>query len=291
MPVGAAVGALLALAALTACGSSSGGGGKSASSSGTPSPSGSVIVKPSANAGRWSLSRMGHAHPIGHPGVSHTPPPTPSNARVGALFSHDASGDHFCTASVVDSPGGSVIITAGHCINTGPDGGYKSDLAFVPGYRAGQTPNGTWTIRKMFVDTHWADSRDPDYDYGFAVLNKLDGHDIETVLGANRFGYDEGFGKGVKITGYPASADYPISCVNRTTKFQAHQMKVDCTGYSGGTSGSPWLSNFDPATRTGEVIGVIGGYKGGGDTDDTSYSSYFDKSTKALYDEAVAAGG
>ena len=37
--------------------------------------------------------------------------------RVGALFEHDAGGGHFCTASVVASPGKDLLITAAHCIN------------------------------------------------------------------------------------------------------------------------------------------------------------------------------
>jgi hypothetical protein len=39
--------------------------------------------------------------------------------RVGALFEHGPSGNHFCTASVVSSPGLNLLITAAHCINGG----------------------------------------------------------------------------------------------------------------------------------------------------------------------------
>ena len=34
--------------------------------------------------------------------------------RVGALFEHNASGNHFCTASVVVSPDKDLLITAAH---------------------------------------------------------------------------------------------------------------------------------------------------------------------------------
>jgi hypothetical protein len=108
------------------------------------------------------------------------------------------------------------------------------------------------------------------------------------VLGSNAFGWNEGFGQLVRITGYPASEDAPISCHNRTQKHSSTQMRIDCTGYTGGTSGSPWLADFHPATGTGTVVGVIGGYQQGGDTADTSYSAYFDNDIKALYDKAVA---
>lgn len=272
------------LAIVSGCSSGSSPEEKVAASA-SPSPAAS-------HPDEWTASRMEGARPLHRqPGVSRTPPPTESNARVGAVFGHDGTGDHFCTGSVVDSPGKSIVITAAHCIHAGKGGGYQTDLAFVPGYRNGQSPNGIWPVSKMLVDDHWAQSSDPDYDVGFVIIGKLGGRRIADVLGANRFGYNAGYDKHVRITGYPSSGEDPISCVNKATKFQADQMKVDCTGYSGGTSGSPWLANFDRATHTGDVIGVIGGYQAGGDTDDTSYSPYFNDAIKALYDKAVGAGG
>lgn len=285
-----AITVLAALATVSGCSSDT-----APEAGGPASPSSSPSLSPFPAASQppqWTVGRMQSAHPFRHQlGVSHTPPPTETNARVGAVFSHDGSGDHFCTGSIVDSPGKSIVITAAHCVHSGKDGDYKTDLTFVPGYRNGQSPNGIWPVSKMVVDDHWAQSSDPDYDVGFVILDKVGGKRIADILGANRFGYNTGFDKHVQITGYPSSGDSPISCVNRTTRFQTDQMKVDCTGYSGGTSGSPWLTDFDRVTHTGEVIGVIGGYQAGGDTDDTSYSPYFNDAIKALYDKAVKEGG
>jgi hypothetical protein len=64
-------------------------------------------------------------------------------------------------------------------------------------------------------------------------------------------------------------------------------MKFSCGGYAPGTSGSPWVVHVNPRKRTGEIVGVIGGYQLGGDTDAVSYSSYFDDDIKRLYDRAV----
>jgi len=58
--------------------------------------------------------------------------PPAGTAAVGALFTMSGSQlrTHFCTASVVDSPAGDVIVTAAHCVkgysDTSPAG-----LAFV----------------------------------------------------------------------------------------------------------------------------------------------------------------
>jgi hypothetical protein len=46
--------------------------------------------------------------------------------------------------------------------------------------------------------------------------------------------------------------------------------------------------HVNPRKRTGEIVGVIGGYELGGDTDSVSYSSYFDDDVKSLYDRAVS---
>ena len=89
--------------------------------------------------------------------------------RVGALFEHCASGNHFCTASVVASPGHDLLITAAHCIHGGKGGGYKSDIVFIPGYVDGSTPYGMWTPSKLLVDPRRAQSSDPDLDVGYDI--------------------------------------------------------------------------------------------------------------------------
>lgn len=246
----------------------------------------------STGASPWSSVRLARAKALGHhPGVSRTARPTLANSRVGALFAHDTSGDHFCTASVVASPGKSLLITAAHCVHGGGGGSYHSDIVFVPAYRDGRTPDGIWQPADIVVDPRWTDSGDPDLDVAFIVLKPLNGKHIADVLGTNRLGTNQGFSHIVRITGYPDGGNEPITCGNRTTQQNAHQMRISCTGYSGGTSGSPWLTRLDPAGHNGDIIGVIGGYQRGGDTDDVSYSPYFDEDIHKLYEQATGHGG
>ncbi|HEX3782916.1 MAG TPA: hypothetical protein VHX38_24890 [Pseudonocardiaceae bacterium] len=74
----------------------------------------------------------------------------------------------------------------------------------------------------------------------------------------------------------------------RTRSFQAmpSQQQFNCNGYPDGTSGGPWLIDYDPHTGSGTVIGDIGGYETGGDYDYTSYSPYYDTSILKLYLQA-----
>jgi hypothetical protein len=69
-----------------------------------------------------------------------------------------------------------------------------------------------------------------------------------------------------------------------------NQLEFDCDGYTDGTSGGPFLSDVDPATGQGLVIGVIGGYQQGGDVPQVSYSAVLGANAAALYEQAVAGG-
>src|SRR5271166_4151738 len=245
----------------------------------------------------WNRARLVGALPfgIGHgrvprPGQSASShPAAPGSAlRVGALFEHDASGNHFCTASVVSSPGKDLLITAAHCIHGGKGSGYRSDIVFIPDYRAGQEPFGVWTPAHLLVAPQWANSSDPDFDVGFVVLQPYNGENIQQVLGANRLGTDTGYRYLVHVTGYPDSADAPITCVNGTSRQSVTQLRFECDGYTGGTSGSPWVTRFNVLSRTGTIVGVIGGYQEGGDTPSVSYSPRLGPGIQQLYQQAAA---
>jgi V8-like Glu-specific endopeptidase len=222
------------------------------------------------------------------PGASPNAHTSLQATRVGALFLRVGSDDHFCTASVVSSPDRDLLITAAHCIDGGDGSGYRSDLVFIPGYRDGEAPYGIWTPARLLVAPGWAKSADPDLDVGFVVLEPRDGENIEQVLGANTLAFNPGYRNLVRVTGYPQSSDEPITCRNWTAEQSASQLEFSCGGFTGGTSGSPWITHFDSATETGHIVGVIGGYQQGGDTASVSYSAYLGTAIRQLYDEAIA---
>ena len=272
-----ALAAVIAVAAISGCSSA---------------PTGHPLGAAGGIPAYWTRSRLLGATPWREPGYrpgrSANAHPARLSPRVGALFEHDASGNHFCTASVVTSPGRDLLITAAHCINGGKGGGYRQDLVFIPGYRDGQAPYGIWTPAQLIVAPQWMTSSDPDLDVGFVVLESHDGKNIEQVLGANKLGIDPGYRNLVLVTGYPASVDAPISCTNWTSEQSPSQLRFDCGGFTGGTSGSPWLTDFDRQTRTGTIVGVLGGYQQGGDTPAISYSAYLGEQVLALYRQAIA---
>ncbi|MGW2834765.1 trypsin-like peptidase domain-containing protein [Streptomyces sp. NPDC001286] len=201
--------------------------------------------------------------------------------RVGALFGADRAGKlaggHFCTASVVHSPGRDLVVTAAHCL----DG--DGDLIFVPGYRDGKAPYGVWSVHKRFLPDGWAKGQDEDSDVAFAVLGERDGKGVEDVVGGNRFVAGTATGAtAVTVTGYPNSREVPVSCTNKPTAHSPTQQRIECPALSGGTSGSPWVNG------DGQVVGVLGGHEEGGSTDDVSYSVVLGTEAAELYRDATA---
>ncbi|MGH3257614.1 MAG: trypsin-like serine peptidase [Streptosporangiaceae bacterium] len=218
--------------------------------------------------------------------VSHTGQDFEGTPAVGALFTMSGGrlGSHFCTASVVHSPNGDLVITAAHCVSQ-----TVAEVAFVPGYNAGAAPYGIWIVTRIYVDASWSASSDPDDDVAFLRVSQVDSTvPIEDVTGAERLRTGAPARQLVEVIGYPDSADQAISCRNWTTEPMMDQLEFDCGGYTDGTSGGPFLSGVDPRTGRGTVIGVIGGYEQGGLTPQVSYSAMFGANVMALYQVAVA---
>lgn len=222
--------------------------------------------------------------------AEHVTRPAGGPPAVGALFSTSDGqlGAHFCTASVVDSPAGDLLVTAAHCVTSYSDSS-PADLAFVPGYDNGTAPYGIWPVTRIFVDSSWASTADPNDDFAFlTVAQPGSSTPIEDVTGAERLGIDQPSTGTVQVTGYPDAQNQPITCQNQTSMFSSTQMQFDCDGYTVGTSGSPFLTDPDAATGESTVIGVIGGHQQGGDSADVSYAATFAQNVQALYDIAVS---
>ncbi|WP_354642320.1 trypsin-like serine peptidase [Kitasatospora camelliae] len=237
-------------------------------------PSASPSVDPTADTAGVPDTALA----VGKLGTTATAPADADSAKVGALFAGPAaSGYHFCSASVLHSAAGNLILTAAHCLDSG------SGVTFAPGYRDGRAPYGTWQVTKVHTTDRWKASADPDEDFAILEVEAEDGRPVEQAVGANALGVEASWSARARLYGYSSEAERPIVCTEDTARQDTYQRRIDCPSFPGGTSGGPWLD-----TATGRVIGVIGGFQEGGDTDDTSYSSFFDHTIGALYREAAA---
>ncbi len=204
------------------------------------------------------------------------------NRTVGPLFP-PGSAEHTCTASVVDSPTGDLLITATHCL-TGSAVGYT----FAPGYHDGTEPYGLWTVVGAYVDPAWTAHRAPELDVAFLTVapHRVNGtsREIQSVTGGNRLATAPAAHRPVVVPAYAAGHDdAPITCTAPVT-YDGVYPAFDCNPYVDGTSGAPWL------VRTGrgwDVVGVIGGLHQGGCTPWVSYSAPFGSATTRTYDGAI----
>lgn len=218
--------------------------------------------------------------------------PAGTSAAVGALFritpgrpGQPRLGRHFCTATVVDSRSGDLVLTAAHCVS----GRTLGHFAFVPEYRDGRAPSGVWPVTRVIVDQTWSASASPEDDVAFLLVHRPGtAASVQSRTGGERLGIGQPAGQLVRVTGYPNQAAAPVTCQNRAEAFSATQLKFDCAGFADGTSGSALLADVNPLTGLGTVIGVIGGYQQGGDTTSVSYADRLVGEVAALYQTAAA---
>jgi len=193
---------------------------------------------------------------------------------VGALFP-PGGRVHTCTASVVHSHARNLLITAAHCI-TGTGDGY----VFVPGYRNGIAPLGSWTVISAYATPQWMTGHDEQADIAFLVVapQRIGGRlrQIEDITGAYTLAKAPVAGIRVTVPAYAlGSDDQPVTCTARvyyTDGFPA----FNCNPYPSGTSGAPWLARQG---HTWAVVGAIGGLHQGGCLSWTSYSAAFGAGT------------
>lgn len=219
------------------------------------------------------------AHRAGEP----KPPvavPVTADPRIGALFPGDGPV-HTCSAAVLDSPAGNLILTAAHCLAD------EVDATFVPGLRDGGDidgePDQDRRVEAAYFDPRWLDDQDPRAD--FAIL-RVAGGGLSTARHGERgvkVGAAPPPGTDVTVRGYAAGSDaIPIGC-RSTTAQTAGYPELPCDGLVAGFSGAPW-------TVGSTVVGLVGGLDGGGCAADVSYSPPFDASLTALLTRAEAGG-
>jgi V8-like Glu-specific endopeptidase len=208
--------------------------------------------------------------------------------EVGALFidAGDSIGIHYCTASVVSSAGGDMIVTAAHCVYGNGFGGFQNHLLFVPGFHDDSAPYGAWVATSAVVDRRWIDAADEDADVAFLTVRRVGSGSgtLESVTGGHKLRTDPEKTERVDVVAYPLGAEQPVSCSAPMTAYVATQLRFDCGGLPDGSSGAPFLAG------DGAVVGVVGGYQQGGLTPEISYSSYFGADVARLYQAAVGAG-
>lgn len=190
----------------------------------------------------------------------------PARAKGKLFFNGYASDNAYCSASVLNTPSKSVVITAAHCVYS-TEKGWVKDAVFVPDYdrtQADPDPVGVWTARSIRTFNSWrADQTDYSSDVAYVTLNN--GGDankpVADVVGGYGLAWGGSYVFQATIFGYPTNKTNPDgrgtihSCV-RTAQESEGKVRVEGCDFGFGGSGGPWLYRYNESTGLGYVRSV-----------------------------------
>ena len=216
-------------------------------------------------AAYWTPERMREAQPLGEPAgdplaaASFLPvadATTPPFAVNGRIFLRQGRDEGFCSGTAINSASRRLIITAGHCVNSGPHGRYggstwSSFLEVVPAYTDGTAPFGAFVARRdaVFAPKPWVRTGNSNFDVG-AILtgpNESGVYPADAVGGVT-IALDRGRRADFQTFGYPGNVhrlqecDSPAVGEDRLTRGLPGPptVKIRCR-WLPGASGGGWL--------------------------------------------------
>ena len=172
------------------------------------------------------------------------------NRTVGKLFfSKRTGGDFVCSASVIRQR---IVLTAGHCVHSGSGGsaGFHRNFLFVPAFRDGAAPLGTFTPRRVGTTSQWLASNGlvPNAaDFGMFEMNDRAGKKIGAITGTLGFRTLSLLPNHTTKLGYPGNLDRGQKMQQVTSQsFRATSPNNVEYGSNarGGSSGGPWVMNY-----------------------------------------------
>lgn len=233
-------------------------------------------------------SPLGGARTAAHPSPLVGAAPTFDATEVGeaesTVFPNDANGKLFgefriplgegqgvrrveyqCSASVVPSRRGNVILTAAHCVidpETGTPAAEKK-LIFIPGYHNGFGPDGVWEATSYETTKSWAEwanrKETPPNEGEDLALLRLEvnrekesphfGEQVEKVVGSLGIAFDQACNQTYTQYGYPAEPPYTGEALFTNVAAYAgtdsnptiapRPVKI-ASDFNRGASGGPW---------------------------------------------------
>ena len=184
---------------------------------------------------------------------------------VGKLFFTGNTGGNFvCSASVLRQR---IVLTAGHCVHRGGGGtgGFHRNFLFIPAFRVGAAPLGTFIPSRVGITAQWAvsDGVVPNAaDFGMFEMNDRAGVKIGSITGFL------GFRTLSLIPNHTTKLGYPGNIFSGQRMIQVFSQSFRTTNPNnveygsnaqGGSSGGPWAMNFlhvPPTTSMNAVVGV-----------------------------------
>jgi V8-like Glu-specific endopeptidase len=274
-----ALGVLATLAALAVALSCAG----PAAAAPAATPSGGPSISEAAAIARveryWTPQRMAEAVPLdyvgdgsGHtwlrPGrseaeggasASYAPvstPEVPPYSVEGRIFVKQGKLQGYCSGTAINTPTRQLVLTAGHCVNSGPQSFGPSVpsqfLEFVPAYNGGVAPFGAFVSQRQTIRAlpQWTNHGNPDFDMGaFLTYPNSEGVNVaDAVGGGATIALDVGRKQTFRTFGYPGKKTHMEGCESpyvgddaATYPFPGPPtLAVKCR-WAPGASGGGWL--------------------------------------------------
>ncbi|MGC4791646.1 trypsin-like serine peptidase [Micromonospora sp. DT178] len=212
------------------------------------------------------------------------------SAVVGKVyFTTPNGGGASCSASAVASGKARLVMTAGHCVHQGAGGQWYSNWQFVPRYRDGARPFGTFVAYQLAARTAWINSSSYDEDMAIAIMHNGGNWGLKVVETVGGHGMRWNWGYNISLMtalGYPSNlggGESQYYCQSGTWHAGSQQIRMWCN-MTYGSSGGPWLQEYNDQNGLGFINSVVshGDNPGNGQFD----GPYFDDDIKSLYDFA-----
>jgi hypothetical protein len=149
-------------------------------------------------------------------------PDLPPYSFNGRIFIRRGKVSGFCSGTAINSPTRQLVLTAGHCINSGREEGkasvWSDDLQFVPAYSGGVAPFGAFVARRKEIRAprQWTKQGNPDFDLGaFLTLPNAEGVNVaDAVGGGATIVMDATRRQTFRTFGYPGKVQRMQSCTS-----------------------------------------------------------------------------
>ena len=212
-----------------------------------------------ASDGGRPFLRPGKAEAAGGASASYAPvatPEVPPYSVEGRIFVKQGNLKGYCSGTAINSPTRQLVLTAGHCVNSGPRRGgppiASGFLEFVPAYNGGAAPFGAFVSRRETIRAlpQWINHGNPDFDMGaFLTYPNSEGVNVaDAVGGGATIALDVGRHQTFKTFGYPGKKTRMEGCESpyvgddaTTYPFPGPPTMAVACRWAPGASGGGWL--------------------------------------------------
>lgn len=135
--------------------------------------------------------RLGRAEPSAS--ASFTPvsgAETPPYSVNGRIFIRRGKLRGYCSGTAINSPSRQLVLTAGHCVNSGREGNrpsvWSNYMEFVPAYQGGLAPFGAFVAHRgsIYAPKQWTNHGNPDFDLGAMITHpNTEGVNVADAVG------------------------------------------------------------------------------------------------------------